>query len=91
MERACRIYEWVDSQPLELLPLLRELTTHVGFELDMQREARSADRVHAMFASDRGRRGRCGPFPPPCDFDTTHGATAIRRPLAPSGEAVVRG
>jgi predicted unusual protein kinase regulating ubiquinone biosynthesis (AarF/ABC1/UbiB family) len=52
MERACRIYEWVDPQPLELLPLLRELTTHVGFELDMEREARSADRVREMFAAD---------------------------------------
>ncbi len=53
MERACRIYEWVDPQPLELLPLLRELTTHVGFELDFEREARSADRVREMFAGDR--------------------------------------
>jgi predicted unusual protein kinase regulating ubiquinone biosynthesis (AarF/ABC1/UbiB family) len=52
MERACRIYEWVDPQPLELLPLLRELTTHIGFELDMEREARSADRVREMFADD---------------------------------------
>jgi ubiquinone biosynthesis protein len=52
MERACRIYEWVDPQPLELLPLLQELTTHVGFELDMEREARSADRVREMFADD---------------------------------------
>jgi predicted unusual protein kinase regulating ubiquinone biosynthesis (AarF/ABC1/UbiB family) len=52
MERACRVYEWVDPQPLELLPLLRELTTHVGFELDMEREARSADRVREMFADD---------------------------------------
>jgi ubiquinone biosynthesis protein len=26
----------------------------VGFELDMEREARSAERVRAMFASDRG-------------------------------------
>jgi len=54
MERACRIYERVDPQPLELLPLLRELTTHVGFELDMEREARSAERVREMFAADRG-------------------------------------
>jgi ubiquinone biosynthesis protein len=52
MERACRIYERVDPQPLELLPLLQELTTHVGFELDMEREARSADRVREMFADD---------------------------------------
>ena len=53
MERACRIYERMDPQPLELLPLLKELTTHVGFELDMEREARSADRVREMFADDR--------------------------------------
>jgi ubiquinone biosynthesis protein len=52
MERACRIYEWVDPQPLELFPLLQELTTHVGFELDMEREGRSADRVREMFADD---------------------------------------
>ena len=52
MERACRVYEWADPQPLELLPLLRELTTHVGFELDFEREARSADRVRQMFADD---------------------------------------
>jgi len=53
MERACRIYEWIDPQPLELLPLVRELTRHVGFELDFEREARSADRVREMFANDR--------------------------------------
>jgi predicted unusual protein kinase regulating ubiquinone biosynthesis (AarF/ABC1/UbiB family) len=53
MERACRIYEWVDPQPLELLPLVRELTRHVGFELDFEREGRSADRVREMFANDR--------------------------------------
>ena len=50
MERACRIYEWVDPQPLELLPLLRELTVHLGFELDFRREARCADRVREIFA-----------------------------------------
>ncbi|MCU0670851.1 MAG: AarF/UbiB family protein, partial [Myxococcota bacterium] len=44
LERLCRFYEWFDPQPLELLPLLRELTTHLGFELDFRREARSADR-----------------------------------------------
>jgi len=53
MERACRVYEWVDPQPLELLPLVKELTHHVGFELDFEREARSADRVREMFADDR--------------------------------------
>lgn len=52
MERACRIYEWVDPQPLELLPLLRELTVHLGFELDFRREARCGDRVREIFADD---------------------------------------
>jgi predicted unusual protein kinase regulating ubiquinone biosynthesis (AarF/ABC1/UbiB family) len=52
MERACRIYEWVDPQPLALLPLLRELTQHLAFELDFRREARCADRVREIFASD---------------------------------------
>ena len=52
MERACRVYERFDPQPLELLPLLRELTTHIGMELDMRREAISADRVRALFADD---------------------------------------
>jgi ubiquinone biosynthesis protein len=52
MERACRIYEWADPQPLELLPLLKELTLHLGYELDFRREARCADRVRAIFAED---------------------------------------
>jgi len=49
MERACRVYEWADPQPLELLPLLRELTQHIGYELDFCREARCADRVREIF------------------------------------------
>jgi ubiquinone biosynthesis protein len=52
MERACRIYEWADPQPLELLPLLRELTVHLAMELDFRREARCADRVRAIFAEN---------------------------------------
>lgn len=52
MERACRVYERLDPQPLELLPLLKELTTHIGMELDMRREAASCDRVREMFADD---------------------------------------
>jgi ubiquinone biosynthesis protein len=52
MERACRIYEWADPQPLELLPLLKELTLHLGYELDFRREAHCADRVRAIFAED---------------------------------------
>jgi ubiquinone biosynthesis protein len=52
MRRACRVYEFFDPQPLELLPLLTELTTHISFELDFEREADSADRVRGLFASD---------------------------------------
>ena len=52
MERACRVYEWADPQPLELLPLLKELTVHLGMELDFLREARCADRVRAIFAEN---------------------------------------
>lgn len=56
MERACRVYEWADPKPLELLPLLRELTQHLGYELDFRREARCADRVREIFAGDRNVR-----------------------------------
>jgi predicted unusual protein kinase regulating ubiquinone biosynthesis (AarF/ABC1/UbiB family) len=52
MERACRVYERFDPQPLELLPLLKELTTHTRMELDMRREAVSCDRVRELFADD---------------------------------------
>ncbi len=52
MRRACRVYEIFDPQPLPLLPLLDELNTHIGFELDFLREADSADRVRALFADD---------------------------------------
>jgi predicted unusual protein kinase regulating ubiquinone biosynthesis (AarF/ABC1/UbiB family) len=52
MRRACRIYEFFDPQPLELLPLLTELTTHLGYELDFEREADSCERVKALFADN---------------------------------------
>jgi ubiquinone biosynthesis protein len=49
MKRACRIYEWLDPQPMELLPLIGELATHIGYEIDFEREARSAERVRKLF------------------------------------------
>jgi predicted unusual protein kinase regulating ubiquinone biosynthesis (AarF/ABC1/UbiB family) len=52
LRRACRVYEWLDPQPLELLPLLDELVTHTGYELDFLREAASAERVRRLFAED---------------------------------------
>jgi predicted unusual protein kinase regulating ubiquinone biosynthesis (AarF/ABC1/UbiB family) len=53
MRRICRIYERLDPQPLELLPLLDELARHLALELDFRREADSADRVRALFEKDR--------------------------------------
>jgi predicted unusual protein kinase regulating ubiquinone biosynthesis (AarF/ABC1/UbiB family) len=52
MRRACRVYEALDPQPVELLPLLTELTTHISYELDFEREAASADQVRALFEDD---------------------------------------
>lgn len=52
MRRVCRIYEFFDPQPLELLPLLTELTTHLGYELDFVREAECCERARALFARD---------------------------------------
>jgi len=52
MRRICRIYEFFDPQPLALLPLLTELTNHIGYELDFVREGKFAERVRALFAAD---------------------------------------
>ena len=49
MRRLCAIYERLDPQPLELMPLLQELATHIGYELDFEREAASALRVRQLF------------------------------------------
>ena len=52
MRRVCVIYEFFDRQPLPLLPLLTELTKHLGMELDFVREADCAERVRDLFADD---------------------------------------
>ncbi|MCZ6464886.1 MAG: AarF/UbiB family protein [Proteobacteria bacterium] len=54
MRRACAIYERFDPQPIELLPLLKELTDHIEMELDFRREADCADRVREIFADEGG-------------------------------------
>ncbi|MBW2392863.1 MAG: AarF/ABC1/UbiB kinase family protein [Deltaproteobacteria bacterium] len=54
MKRACRVYERFEPQPLPLMPLLNEMTKHIGFELDFLREADSADRVRELFKDDDG-------------------------------------
>jgi ubiquinone biosynthesis protein len=50
--RLCRVYQAIDREPLELVPLLEELTRHLALELDFQREADSADRVRTLFQDD---------------------------------------
>ncbi|GIW41819.1 MAG: hypothetical protein KatS3mg076_2396 [Candidatus Binatia bacterium] len=52
VRRVCRIYEAIDREPIELLPLLDELTKHLALELDFRREAESADRIRALFRDD---------------------------------------
>ena len=52
MTRVCRLYQFVDRNPIELLPLLEELTRHLALELDFQREADNADRVRALFKDE---------------------------------------
>jgi ubiquinone biosynthesis protein len=52
----CRIYERFDPQPLELLPLLEELSAHLRLELDFRREVESADRVRELFKDDEAIR-----------------------------------
>jgi predicted unusual protein kinase regulating ubiquinone biosynthesis (AarF/ABC1/UbiB family) len=53
LRRICQIYERFDPQPLELLPLLDELQTHLSLELDFRREVENADRIRALFAKDK--------------------------------------
>ncbi len=54
VRRACRVYEFFDPQPIALLPLLTEITTHIAMELDFMREADSADRVRGIFGAGDG-------------------------------------
>jgi predicted unusual protein kinase regulating ubiquinone biosynthesis (AarF/ABC1/UbiB family) len=48
----CQIYERLDPQPLELLPLLDELQKYLALELDFAREVENAERIRRMFAGD---------------------------------------
>jgi predicted unusual protein kinase regulating ubiquinone biosynthesis (AarF/ABC1/UbiB family) len=50
--RVARLYQLVDRNPLDLLPLLEELTRHLALELDFRREADSADRVRELFKDE---------------------------------------
>ncbi len=52
MTRICAIYERLDPQPIELMPLLQELQKHLKFELDFRREVQSAERIAELFKDD---------------------------------------
>jgi predicted unusual protein kinase regulating ubiquinone biosynthesis (AarF/ABC1/UbiB family) len=52
LRRVTGIYQRLDRQPLELLPLLEELSRHLALELDFAREVESAERIRAFFRKD---------------------------------------
>jgi predicted unusual protein kinase regulating ubiquinone biosynthesis (AarF/ABC1/UbiB family) len=51
-ERLCAIYERFDPQPLELMPLLKEMQKHLSLELDFRREVDSGERIAVLFKDD---------------------------------------
>ncbi len=58
-ERLCAIYERFDPQPMELMPLLKEMQKHLAFELDFRREVQSAERIAELFKDDPAVRVPC--------------------------------
>lgn len=54
VRRACRVYEFFDPQPIALLPLLTEITSHIAMELDFLHEADNADRAREIFPRGDG-------------------------------------
>ena len=52
LRRVSAIYQRLDPQPMELLPLVKELSDHLALELDFRREVDSAERIRAIFAGD---------------------------------------
>ena len=52
VHRVAWVYQKLDRQPLELLPLLDELSRHLALELDFEREVQSAERIRGFFEKD---------------------------------------
>ncbi|MEE8558124.1 MAG: AarF/UbiB family protein, partial [Myxococcota bacterium] len=52
VRRVAWVYQKFDPQPLELLPLLDELSRHLALELDFEREVQSAERIRGFFEKD---------------------------------------
>lgn len=55
-ERLCALYERFDPQPMELMPLLKEMQKHLSLELDFRREVESAERIAELFKEDSAVR-----------------------------------
>ena len=54
--RIAALYARFSDNPIDFLPLLDELQTHLRMELDFRREVQSADRVRDFFANDQDVR-----------------------------------
>ena len=50
--RVLQVYQYFDSDPLDLMPLMDELQVHLKLELDFRREVESADRIRELFEDD---------------------------------------
>jgi len=50
--RVLQVYQYFDSEPLDLMPLMDELQSHLKLELDFRREVESADRIRELFKDD---------------------------------------
>ena len=51
-ERLCAVYERFDPQPMELMPLLKEMQKYLALELDFRREVQSGERIAELFKDD---------------------------------------
>lgn len=51
-EWLCALYERFDPQPMEFMPLVREMQKHLALELDFKREVESSERVAQLFSED---------------------------------------
>jgi predicted unusual protein kinase regulating ubiquinone biosynthesis (AarF/ABC1/UbiB family) len=52
VRRVAWVYQHLDRQPLELLPLLDELNRHLALELDFEREVENGDRIREFYKND---------------------------------------
>ncbi len=56
VRRVTWVYEHLDRQPLELMPLLDEMNKYLALELDFEREVENAERIREFFKNDAAVR-----------------------------------